>query len=125
MCGPLKVGDEEVEVLSNNTAEIRAIIVALRWAQRDSRATVLRYDSKYAAMMTLGEWRPKKNKALVAVAREAWNAARAAKGGQLWMRHVKGHSGDRWNDRADALADRGRRGDLLHGEENAVFSLAS
>ena len=50
-------------------------------------------------MMTLGEWRPKKNKALVAVAREAWNAARAAKGGQLWMRHVKGHSGDRWNDR--------------------------
>ena len=48
-----------------------------------------------------------------------------AKGGQLWMRHVKGHSGDRWNDRADALADRGRRGDLLHGEENAVFSLAS
>ena len=26
------------------------------------------------------------------------------------MRHVKGHSGDRWNDRADALANQGAAG---------------
>ncbi len=38
MCGPLKVGEDDVEILSNNTAEIRGIIVALRWALRDSRA---------------------------------------------------------------------------------------
>ena len=46
-------------------------------------------------MMTLGEWRPKKNKALVAEARKAWREAHAAKGGHLWMKHVKGHSADR------------------------------
>ena len=37
-------------------------------------------------MMTLGEWRPKKNKALVAEARKAWHEAHAAKGGRLWMK---------------------------------------
>ena len=105
--------------LSNNTAELRGIIVALRWALRDSRSTVLRYDSKYAAMMTLGEWRPKKNKALVAEARKAWREAHAAKGGRLWMKHVKGHSGDRWNDRADGLADEGRRGTRRSGADSA------
>ena len=105
--------------LSNNTAELRGIIVALRWALRDSRSTVLRYDSKYAAMMTLGEWRPKRNKALVAEARNAWREAHAAKGGRLWMKHVKGHSGDRWNDRADGLADEGRRGTRRSGADSA------
>ena len=62
--------------------------VALRWAQRDDRPAIVSYDSKYAAMMTLGEWNPKANKALVAEARRLWDETHARKKGQLWMRHV-------------------------------------
>ena len=58
-------------------------------------------------------------KALVAEARNAWREAHAAKGGRLWMKHVKGHSGDRWNDRADGLADEGRRGTRRSGADSA------
>ena len=56
---------------------------------------------------------------LVAEARKAWREAHAAKGGRLWMKHVKGHSGDRWNDRADGLADEGRRGTRRSGADSA------
>ena len=30
--------------------------------------------------------------------------------GQLWLKHVKGHSNQRWNDWADRLANQGRHG---------------
>ena len=38
--------------------------------------------------------------------KDGWTALR----GKLWLKHVKGHSGQRWNDRADALANSGRNG---------------
>ena len=36
--------------------------------------------------------------------------------GKLWLKHVKGHSSHKWNDRADALADEGRLGTLRTAE---------
>ena len=68
---------------------------------------LIRYDSKYAAMIATCVWRARKNKELAAVAREEWKLAWAALKGKLWLKHVKGHSGHRWNDRADALATLG------------------
>ena len=61
-------------------------------------------------MITTNVWRAKKHKALAAVARAEWQRARVALKGKLWLRHVKGHSGHKWNDRADKLADEGRCG---------------
>ena len=110
LCAPLRVGSESVEKLSNNTAELRGVIEALRLAQQRRQPAIIRYDSKYAAMITTNVWRAKKHKALAAVARAEWQRARVALKGKLWLRHVKGHSGHKWNDRADKLADEGRCG---------------
>ena len=95
-----------------------AVIFALRWVRSAAavrRPIVLRYDSKYAALVTTGVYKAKKNKKLVATAQAEWKRTRAAKQGTLWMRHVKGHSGHKWNDEADRLASRGRGGDRYCG----------
>ena len=34
----------------------------------------------------------------------------------FWLKHVKGHSGQKWNDAADSLATRG-----LDGERHRVY----
>ena len=70
-------------------------------------AVVLRYDSKYAALITTGVYKAKKNKRLVRAAQSEWKRTVAFKRGRLWMRHVKGHSNHRWNDLADKLANIG------------------
>eukprot|EP00966_Prymnesium_polylepis_P279055 6446771-Prymnesium_polylepis.1 len=92
---------------TNNTGELCAILHALDWALTTHHTTVrVRYDSEYAAKMTQGEWKPKKNKRLVAAARTL--LARCATNGLAvqWL-HVKAHSGHKWNDRADELAKLG------------------
>ena len=113
LCGPLRTGRDEVEKLSNNTAELRGVIEALRYARLwAAPAAVIRYDSKYAAMITTNVWRARKNKKLAAVAREEWQHTWKALKGKLWLKHVRGHSNQQWNDRADALAEEGRSGRL-------------
>ena len=64
---------------------------------------VLRYDSKYAAGMARGLWQPEKNKELIRAVRGAVRDTRVT----VWWKHVKGHSGHKWNDRADELAEEG------------------
>ena len=76
---------------------------------------VLRYDSKYAALITTGVYKAKKNKPLVRSAQKEWKLTVAFKRDRLWLRHVKGHSGHRWNDRADHLANVGRGGTARYG----------
>ena len=110
---PIAVGDEGTERLTNNVAEVMAFIHALRWARAPENADtpcVMRYDSKYAALITVGVYKAKKNKKLVAAAQAEWKLAYKAKPGTLWMKHVKGHSGHEWNDVADSLANLGRAG---------------
>ena len=74
-----------------------------------SQSEFIRYDSEYAASMTRGLWKATKNKGLVRQCQETLKESEAA-GVQVGWRHVKGHSGDRWNDRADRLADGGVTG---------------
>ena len=95
--------------------------MALQWERRygNGRPAIMRYDSKYCAMLACGTWRARKNKKLAAVAREEWRELRAALKGLLWLKHVKGHSGHKWNDRADALADAGAGGVIKTGEPDS------
>ena len=107
---PIKIGDEGTEKLTNNVAEVMAFIHALRWARAPENIDtpcVMRYDSKYAALITVGVYKAKKNKQLVAAAQAEWKLTYKAKPGKLWMRHVKGHSDHEWNEVADDLAKRG------------------
>jgi len=117
--GPIQHGDLGAKQKTNNVAEIIAFIHALRWARQApetlGKPIIMRYDSKYAALITTGVYKAKKNKELVATAQAEWKLTHAAKNGQLWMRHVPGHSQHTWNDRADCLANKGRDGDAYSG----------
>ena len=86
---------------------------------RASRPVLVRFDSKYAALCGSGVWKGTKNKKLVATARAEWKATADLKrrnGVGFWLKHVKGHSGQKWNDAADRLATRG-----LDGERHRVY----
>ena len=62
-------------------------------------------------------YKGKKNKALVAIARDEWKLTAASKktlSKGLWIRHVKGHSNHPWNDVADKLAGDGNFQRLIY-----------
>ena len=100
---------------SNNTGELSGICRALGWLSSQAVGAspplppaVICYDSEYAAMQTQGLWRAKKNKALIHRAQAALAEARRSR--EVRFLHIKGHSGHVWNDKADALANRGAAG---------------
>ena len=96
--------------LCNNTAELTAIAEALKYvtADQSGRPVLIRYDSVYAGNMVTGKWRARKNLRLVQRVRTLWAAAHKHLRGRLWVSHVYGHTGHRWNDRADQLARQGK-----------------
>ena len=49
---------------------------------------------------------------------------RHALGGQLWMRHVKGHSNHEWNDWADKVAGEARLGMVTNIDDATVMRRA-
>eukprot|EP00401_Gymnodinium_catenatum_P003972 CAMPEP_0117496278 /NCGR_PEP_ID=MMETSP0784-20121206/20571_1 /TAXON_ID=39447 /ORGANISM="" /LENGTH=556 /DNA_ID=CAMNT_0005291237 /DNA_START=115 /DNA_END=1783 /DNA_ORIENTATION=+ len=100
------------EVGSNNTGEVSAICEALLWLrdfERSQRSVAICYDSTYAAKTTTGEFKAEKNKDLVERARKLLREVRATR--RVRFEHVKGHSGHRWNEAADRLANRGAAGE--------------
>ena len=137
------------EVKSNNTAELTAIGESLRFL-RDraqifqctcssqhcscSRPSVaMRYDSEYAAKTVRGDFNGEKNKQLYLNIRKIYSDV--TKGGEytegglkeqrrrpinVTFEKVKGHSGDKWNDRADFLANEGAKG--LSSEETNLYN---
>ena len=108
-CGQITARTKNVTTTTNNLAELLAFTRALA-CYHPSTAVVLRYDSTYAAMIASGTWKARKHKAMAAEARRAWAALKHAHARTLWLRHVRGHSGNYWNTIADRLADQGRHG---------------
>ena len=94
------------EVGSNNTAELSAIIYALRWVitQCPDVPITIRSDSMYALRITDGSWKAKENKLLAAKAQEIWKESEELV--EIKLAHIKAHTGHRWNERADHLAFR-------------------
>jgi len=114
-CGPVETESSEkdflgAEVRSNNTGELCAIAHALNYLSENCAAekdttVVLRYDSKYAAKSTLGEFNGAKNRELILNCRKALQKAK--QNFKVVFEHVKGHSNDTYNDIADRLANEG------------------
>lgn len=101
------------KVCSNNTAELTAIGEALLWLRDYGGAypgvAIIRYDSEYAAKSIRGIFNGNKNTELIVYIRNLLREVQA-KGRTLAWEHVKGHSGDEMNDRADYLAGVGASG---------------
>ena len=105
---------------SNNTAELTAIGEALRWLrdfgsiEKYPGNVCIRYDSEYAAKSVQGIYNGKKNCDLIHRIRLLYKEVslhRKAEHSVIWE-HVKGHSNDAFNDRADSLALQGSSGEL-------------
>jgi ribonuclease HI len=100
------------EVASNNTGELSGIAHALLWLRDEGghAAAAIVYDSDYAAKITQGTWQAKKNVAIAAACRRLCAAEQERRVGGVQFFHVKGHSNNEWNDRADALVQHGKLG---------------
>lgn len=91
----LKGGEKHT---TNNRMELTAAIEGLLALEGVDEVTLVS-DSKYVLGM-LGGWKAKANTDLIGALREA-----ASKVGKLETVWVKGHAGDEYNERADALAE--------------------
>ena len=95
---------------SNNTAEISALIEAalyLLGLPQIPAQVEFCYDSKWAADMTRGRFKPKRHKALVYTAKQVFNALTQRT--TVQWRWVKGHTGEEYNEMADELAGAARK----------------
>ena len=102
---PLYIG---ANIGSNNTGELSAIYHALQWIKSSGATSVDIYsDSNYALNMVFGNWRPSTNKKLINMISEL--ALEVAKTVDISNAHIRAHSGFKWNEVADRLADRGAR----------------
>ena len=108
-CGKVIVGSDKHDThrpgrATNNTGELEAIHQSILWVQKECPSKVwIRYDSKYAAYMSQGLWNPKFYKEYI---RHIGQLVRKVEEKTtVHWKHVKGHSGDTGNDRADKLAD--------------------
>ncbi len=102
---------------TNNRMEITAIIQGLLSIPPGTSATIVS-DSQLAINVISGTWRAKANRALVKEA-QALTEER-----HITFRWVRGHDGNRWNERADALATRGMaKGTSKRGKSPSVPGL--
>ena len=100
---------------TNNTAELSAIIEACLWLRDEApdsggEPVMLRYDSQYAANISLGRYTPKTNKELAETAKRMMADTMSSR--NVTTQHVYGHTGAVDNEVADRLADKGAKGEI-------------
>ena len=92
--------------MSNNTAELSAIIEAMIWTfQRPSSKYRFFSDSSYVVRLLKGDFVPQENVALALLAVHWWSLLEQKH--EVGISWVRGHSGNKGNERADKLAGRG------------------
>lgn len=89
--------------VTNNKMELAAVIVALRMLKKEVDSITVITDSQYViGCATLG-WQRKKNKRLWEEFDKQYKRV-SELCPKIEFKHVKGHSGSYWNERADKLA---------------------
>lgn len=102
---------------SNNTGELTALCEAMLWAlERNlTQATMhILYDSKWAANMARGIWKPKTGRTLVRTAQRIYKML-MEKGILFNWEWVKGHQGQALNEVAGRLAEQGKQEQTCKG----------
>jgi ribonuclease HI len=99
-------GDERIELseylgdgLTNNIAELTAVLRALEEAKDEARPLLIHTDSQYTIGVLQKGWKAKANTELIEELREALSTRPETR-----LHYVPGHSGVPLNERADALA---------------------
>lgn len=95
------------DIGSNNTGELSAIYHALEWARDNASEVTIYSDSNYALNMAFGNWKPSTNKRMINEIR--LHAARIGNRIRIHHAHIRAHSGFKWNEVADELANQGAR----------------
>lgn len=85
---------------SNNRCELHAIIEAVKACPANADLTI-RSDSQYAINTLDGKWNRNTNLDLF----EDWNGVLKEKHPKITFQWVRGHNGDKWNERCDRLCD--------------------
>lgn len=109
MYGPhKKTISKGLGISTNNIAELTAVKVALEAIIDTSKKIKILTDSKYVIGQLSQGWKVNKNKELVLELRDLVSQF------DVEFQWVKGHNGDKHNEEADSLANRGIR--LAEGE---------
>ena len=114
--GPVCIDEHEPQYVgaqkhTNNTGEITAAIEGMRKLLEIGKSTIpeilIRPDSKLTMDLIIGDIQPKKKILLVEFARNIYKRLTQRHPGKVSWSHIKSHSGHKWNDRVDALAEWG------------------
>jgi ribonuclease HI len=114
LCGPVEGQGSPLWIgavkFSNNTAELSALFVALRWATSFIPEGIvhMQYDSSYAHGVTTRVLKPTTNLSLVLAVRTALTLVTAT----ISWEKISAHTGDIFNEQADQLAKFGSSGNV-------------
>lgn len=90
---------------TNQTMELKAIWIALYNIKKEIDSLEIISDSKYCiGVLTNPTWKPKKNIELIGKIKKQIEETQKLVKEPIKFTHVKGHNGDKWNERANTLA---------------------
>lgn len=89
--------------VTNNMMELGAVITGLRFIKRPIDSLTIVSDSMYVIGCATKGWKRKKNVKLWEEFDKQFERVKQLCP-NVEFKHVKGHSGDKWNERADKLA---------------------
>lgn len=99
--GHIKEHSEEIGKGTNNIVELTAVKLGLEMIKtRDIPVTIIS-DSQYALNCLKGNWNPSKNIELIKEIQEIIKGFE-----KIHFKWVRGHAGDKYNERADQLANK-------------------